>query len=201
MIAINGEYGCMGDLGLHTQHIPFRLGWIPKTVYADLSKIAEQRPDGKGNMVPCETWDNAILSCKADDPATGKEFSLILETKRMQPGATNNWFIEVYGTQASFRFTSHDPKAFYYSLTEGKEQGWTRIDVGSQSYVPSVTGGIFEFGFSDAYQQMLAAFMQEFRPEGSKHQFKNVMPEETALSHKLLTAALESHKTGRRVAL
>ncbi|HOV63773.1 MAG TPA: Gfo/Idh/MocA family oxidoreductase [Spirochaetia bacterium] len=201
MVAVNGEYGCMGDLGLHTHHIPFRLGWIPKTVYADLSKIAEQRPDGKGNMVPCETWDNAILSCKADDPASGKEFSIIFETKRMQPGATNNWFIEVYGTQASFKFSSHDPKAFYYTLTEGKEQGWTRIDVGSQSYVPSITGGIFEFGFSDAYQQMLAAFLQEFRDGGSQHPFKNVMPEETALSHKLLTGALESHKTGRRITL
>lgn len=27
MRAANGEYGCMGDLGIHTQHLPFRL-WV-----------------------------------------------------------------------------------------------------------------------------------------------------------------------------
>jgi len=35
MIEINGEYGCMGDLGMHTHHLPFRMGWIPETVFAD----------------------------------------------------------------------------------------------------------------------------------------------------------------------
>ena len=36
MIEVNGEYGCMGDLGIHTEHVPFRMGWIPKNVYAKL---------------------------------------------------------------------------------------------------------------------------------------------------------------------
>ncbi|MCG2661848.1 MAG: Gfo/Idh/MocA family oxidoreductase, partial [Kiritimatiellae bacterium] len=39
MIEINGEYGCMGDLGLHVCHVPFRAGWIPKNVRAILSNI------------------------------------------------------------------------------------------------------------------------------------------------------------------
>ena len=30
MVEFNGEYGCIGDLGLHTQHVPFRMGWKPK---------------------------------------------------------------------------------------------------------------------------------------------------------------------------
>ena len=34
MRAANGEYGCMGDLGIHTQHLPFRLGFSPRTVAA-----------------------------------------------------------------------------------------------------------------------------------------------------------------------
>jgi hypothetical protein len=41
-IEINGEYGCMGDLGIHTQHVPFRMGWIPKNVYAVLSDICKE---------------------------------------------------------------------------------------------------------------------------------------------------------------
>ena len=28
--AINGEYGCLGDLGIHTEHVPFRMGFIPQ---------------------------------------------------------------------------------------------------------------------------------------------------------------------------
>jgi len=201
MVEFNGDYGCMGDLGMHTMHVPFHMNWKPLNVFANLQKIAESRPDGKGGMVPCQTWDNAVLTCNSLDPFTNKEFTLVLETKRMAPGATNNWFIEVYGTLGSACFNTRDPKAFNFLETKGKEQGWTRIDIGSQSAIPSITGGIFEFGFSDAFQQMIGALMQEFNEHGSCHTFKNVLPEETNLSHRVMTAALESHRTGNRIAL
>ena len=61
MIEFNGEYGCMGDLGIHACHIPFRAGWYPKNVRAILRKLVTERPDGKGSKVPCKTWDNATL--------------------------------------------------------------------------------------------------------------------------------------------
>ena len=199
MVEINGDYGCMGDLGMHALHVPFRMGWKPLSVFADLQKIAETRPDGKGNTVPCRTWDNAVLTCKSIDPQTGKDFSMVVETKRMAPGATNNWFIEVYGTEGSAKFSTHNPKAFDFLTTNGKEQGWTRIDVGSQSAIPSITGGIFEFGFSDAFQQMIGAFIHELSENNSNHPFKNVTPEETMWSHILFTAALESNREGRRI--
>jgi predicted dehydrogenase len=201
MVEVNGDYGCMGDLGMHTLHIPFRMGWKPLSVYADLQKIAETRPDGKGGIVPCKTWDNAVLTCKSLDPITGKEFSMLVETKRMAPGATNNWFIEVYGTEGSATFSTHNPKAFNFLTTSGKEQGWTTTDIGSQSAIPTITGGIFEFGFSDAFQQMIGAFMSELTDIETKHPFRNVLPEETRWSHELFTAALESHKTGSRIVL
>jgi len=201
MVEINGDYGCMGDLGMHTLHIPFRMGWKPVSVYADLQNIAKTRPDGKGGVVKCETWDNAVLTCKSIDPENKQEFSMVIETKRMAPGATNNWFIEVYGTEGSAKFSTHDPKAFRYLNTSGKDQGWTRIDVGSQSAIPSITGGIFEFGFSDAFQQMIGAFIQELSGNGTNHPFRNVTPEETMWSHDLFTAALESNKSTRRIIL
>jgi predicted dehydrogenase len=34
-----GQTGVMGDLGMHTLHIPFRFGWQPVRVYAQLQKI------------------------------------------------------------------------------------------------------------------------------------------------------------------
>ncbi|KPK86937.1 MAG: oxidoreductase [Bacteroides sp. SM23_62_1] len=199
IIKFNGEYGCMGDLGMHTLHIPLRMNWKPQNVFAVLQKIVETRPDGKGGTVPCETWDNAMITCKSIDPSTGKEFTLILETKRMAPGATNNWFIEIYGTEGSAIFNTHNPKAFKFLQTTGTEQGWNTIDTGSQSAIPTITGGIFEFGFSDAILQMVGAYMQEFNINGSNHPFKNVMLEETYQSHCIMTAALESHKTGKRI--
>ena len=201
MVEFNGEYGCMGDLGLHTLHIPFRMGWKPFSVYADLQKIAETRPDGKGGTAHCKTWDNAVLSCKCTDPATGRDFSMTVETKRMAPGATNTWFIEVYGTEGSAKFSTHHPKSFEYLVTGGKEQGWTTVDVGSQSAIPSITGGIFEFGFPDTFQQMMGAFMHELSDNPGKHPFGNITPEETAWSHRLFTAALESNSKGKKIYL
>ena len=201
MVKYNGEYGCMGDLGMHVHFIPIRMGWQVKSVSADLLNIAETRPGKDGKPVACETWDNATVTCRAADPDNGKEFSLVFETKRMAPGQTNTWFIEVYGTEESVRFSTHEPKAFYHLKTEGKEQGWTRTDIGSQSFIPSIAGGIFETGFSDAFQQMLGAFMQEFNKGGSKHPFGCVTPDETKKSHAIMTAALESFKTGKRVDL
>ena len=47
MLKFNGEYGCMGDLGMHACHMPFRAGWIPKNVRAILSNVVKERPDGK----------------------------------------------------------------------------------------------------------------------------------------------------------
>lgn len=194
MVELNGEYGCMGDLGIHTEHIPFRVGWIPRSVYAVLSKIVSERPDGKGGKAPCLTWDNATLVCEARDEE-GRSFPLTLETKRMAPGATNSWFIEVLGLQASARFSTADPKSFYFSETVGKEQPWCRVDLGYTPPVPAITGGIFEFGFADAVQQMWAAFLQEL--DGGTPQFGCFRPEETRLSHLLQTAALRSHTTRR----
>ena len=201
MIEINGEYGCMGDLGMHTLHIPFHMGWKPLSVFADLQNIVTVRPNSLGEIVPCTTWDNAVLTCRSLDTRNGHELSMVVETKRMAPGATNNWFIEVYGTEGSARFSTHNPKAFEYLSTGDKNQGWTKIDVGSQSAIPSITGGIFEFGFADAFQQMIAAFIQEISGKGSSHPFRNVTPEETHWSHELFTAALKSQKSGRKIEL
>ena len=53
MVQFNGEYGCLGDLGMHPLHIPLRFGWLPVNVRALLSKIITERPDGKGGMAPC----------------------------------------------------------------------------------------------------------------------------------------------------
>ncbi len=92
-IEYNGEYGCMGDLGMHACHVPFRAGWRPLDVRAVLSKIVKERPDGKGGMEPCLTWDNATLLCRTQDPETGEVFPWTLKTCRIAPGEKNTWYL------------------------------------------------------------------------------------------------------------
>lgn len=185
-IATNGEYGCLSDLGIHTQHVPFRLGFIPSRVYAQLSKIVKQCPDGKGGIADCETWDNALLMC--DVPGEDRLIPMRLETKRMAPGCTNNLFIEIDGLKAAVCFSTTDPKAFYYTSSVGMEQAWCRLDVGYKPIFKTITGSIFEFGFSDSILQMWAAFMSELK--GRTVPFGCFSPEETVISHALQTAGV-----------
>ena len=194
----NGDYGCMGDLGIHTQHLPFRLGFEPLTVSAQLANIARTRPDANGNPVPCETWDNAIVLCEARDGA-GDHFPMQLEMKRMAPGCTNTVEYEIYGLKMSAKFTTDDPNAVRYTLARGREQAWARLVVGQKTLYPVITGSIFEFGFSDSLLQMFAAFISELR--GLPCPFGCFTPNEALLSHRVLTAALESYTQQRVVQL
>ena len=193
MIEYNGEYGCMGDLGMHACHVPFRAGWVPKDVRAVLSNIMAERPDGKGNRVPCKTWDNASLLCRAADE-NGKEFPLMFKIQRIAPGEKDTWYIEIKGTKGCARFSTKNPKRLEVLEYSGGEQIWQQIDTGQEAAFKSITGGIFEFGFSDAILQMWAAFVFEMTTGKAINKFAScVSPEEAAMSHRLFTAALESH--------
>jgi len=184
-----GEIGVMGDLGMHVVHVPFRLGWRPLRVYAQLQKIYTERPDGKGGLAPCDTWDNAMLH--TDVLVNGEEIPMRLETKRLAPGETNTWFIEALGTEGGARFSTKKPKTLWL-FERAREQTWQRIDLGHQMVFPTVTGGIFEAGFPDCFLQMWAAFAAE-RAGQLGDRFGCVTPDEALLSHELFAAALESH--------
>ena len=192
--AANGDYGVMGDLGMHACHLPFRLGWTPRNVRAVLSNVITTRPDGRGGTADCDTWDNATLLCEAEDP-TGTRFPWTLRTQRIAPGQKNTWYVEVLGTRSSARFSTKNPKRLELLTYSGGEQAWQEIDIGYAPAFRAVSGEIFEFGFPDAMQQMTAAFLYELahgrplRPSAGC-----VTPEETALSHRLFTAALRSHE-------
>ncbi len=197
MVEYNGEYGCMGDLGMHACHVPLRAGWQPLNVRAILSKIVPQRPDGKGGMVPCKTWDNASLLCSATAPG-GDSFPLSIKTHRIAPGQKNTWFTEVLGTRASARWSSANPNMLELMEFDGGEQSFRAIQTGYTPAFKTITGGIFEFGFTDSILQMWAAFVYELAMGKPLKKFAGcVTPEETHLTHRLFTAALQSqaHET------
>jgi predicted dehydrogenase len=186
-----GEIGVMGDLGMHVLHLPLRLGWKPKRVYAQLQKIYRERPDGKGGMAVCDTWDNAILNTEVD--INGIEVPMRLEMKRLAPGETNTWYIEVLGTDGGIRFSTKEPKTLW-TFHRGKEQTWTKTDLGFQSVFPAITGGIFEPGFPDCFLQMWGAYVSE-RGGMLKDKFGCVTPAEALVTHQIFSAALRSQES------
>ncbi len=193
--SLNGEYGCLGDLGIHALHLPLRAGWKITNVRAILSDIVPERPGPDGEPVACDTWDNAVLLCEAEDE--GSTFPLRIETKRIAPGETNTWAIEIDGTSGSIAYSTKQPKTLRTMDYEpGGPQAWAVLDLGSVSAYPAITGSIFEFGFSDAILQMWAAFVDELTHgrDGMQQPFYCATPEEAAATHRLFTASLRSHR-------
>ncbi len=201
-LATNGEYGCMGDMGMHVLYLPLRLGWRPKNVRALLSNVIRERPDGKGGRASCETWDNAILCCEAGAP-DGQQFPMIVSTKRIMPGHGNSWFLTVIGTRFSATFTTQNPKQIRFMEYEpGGEQAWSELDLAHVSAYPTIAGRIFEFNFSDALMQMIAAYLDELvHRDKMSGPLGCATPEEAAASHRLFTAALESARSAATVAV
>ena len=136
-----------------------------------------------------------MLLCEVEDE--GHAFPLRVETKRIAPGETNTWTVEIDGTDGSIAYTSKYPKTLrWMEYRSGGPQAWQTVDLGSISAYRHVTGAIFEFGFSDAILQMWAAFLDELvhGMGGMRQPFHCATPEEAAATHRLFTAALESHR-------
>jgi predicted dehydrogenase len=198
-----GAAGVMNDLGLHAWHIPLRLGWLPTSLHATLQDLVTHRPGPDGTMVICDTIENATVTGTVE--LEGYDFPLTVQTKRIAPGDKNTWGFRVVGLDGAVKFSTKYPKTILILTTEPqpalgaleKEQRWQRVEAGSQSVWPTVTGGIFETGFSDAILQMWAAFLAE--REGALGQgFGCVTPGEAWTTHRLYEAALES-QAGRKV--
>ena len=192
-----GEIGVLGDLGMHACHIPLRLGWQPQQIFAQLQRGYPLRPGPNGSQIECDTWDNAQLHTWVD--LDGENVPMRLEMKRLSPGATNTWFIEIAGTRGGVRFSTAEPKTLWL-FERGKEQWWKRTDLGFGMPFKTITGGIFEPGFPDIIQQMWAAFLME-REGLLGDRFGCATPEEAVAAHRISAAALESQRNQQVVAL
>ncbi|MDD4175369.1 MAG: gfo/Idh/MocA family oxidoreductase, partial [Kiritimatiellae bacterium] len=148
-----------------------------------------------GGRAACETWDNATLLCEtvAADPAA--PFPWTIKMQRIAPGQKNNWYLSILGTRASARWSSVHPDLLEVMRTDGGEQVWGQIQTGHETAYPVITGGIFQFGFTDSILQMWAAFLTELHHGRPANRFAGcVTVDEAALSHRLFTAALQSQR-------
>jgi predicted dehydrogenase len=125
-----------------------------------------------------------------------------MKMQRIAPGETNTWYLEVLGTSASARFNTRNPRRLELLEYRRGEQSWQQLDMGQETAFKTITGRIFEFGFSDAILQMWAAYIYELTEGSPLKTFAGcVTPDETALSHELFTAALESHRRSQVINL
>lgn len=199
-----GEAGVMNDLGMHAWHVPLRLGMAPARLTAQLVDLVAERPGGPdGAWAAVDTWENAAIHADVDQD--GVSFPLEVRVERVSPGNKNTWYLEVIGMTGGARFSTASPKRVEVFATvdipgTGCEQSWQAIDAGSQSVWPTVTGGIFETGFSDAILQMWAAFLAE-RAGALGTRFGCATPEEALAAHKLAKAAMHSYRDGVRTHL
>ena len=70
------------------------------------------RPGPDGNLVPCDTIENATLLCTATDRSHGRgeTFPLHLTTKRIDPGQKNSWLLRVLGMNGGVEFCTDTPR-------------------------------------------------------------------------------------------
>lgn len=197
-----GEIGVMGDLGVHVAHVPLRLGFRPETVYAMLDNVVTERPGADGTPVPCDTWDNALLACRVPTGTTddARRFSMLWETRRIAPGQMNSWSFEALGMEGGVRFSTRYPTTLQRFVRRDGEQVWEEIQPGNASAWPTISGGIFEFGFSDALMQMWASYLAE-RAGALGDRFGTATPAEALDAHRVFAAALRSNVSGRAEAL
>jgi len=186
-----GTNGVLNDLGMHVLHVPLRLGWTPDRVFAVLQDLVPNRPGADGELVPCDTIENATLLCTATDPTGAQVFPLHLTTKRIDPGQKNSWSLRVLGMNGGVEFCTRYPKTLRVMTVADGEQVWQEVEMGSQSSFATSTGGIFEFGFSDAILQMWASYLAE-RAGQLGDAFGCVTPQEAVTSHRVFAAALDS---------
>jgi predicted dehydrogenase len=198
-----GANGVLNDLGMHVLHVPLRLGWTPDRVFAVLQDLVPSRPGPNGDLVPCDTIENATLLCTVTDRMGGDGddvFPLHLTTKRIDPGQKNSWLLRVLGMNGGVEFCTRYPKTLRVMTVTDGEQVWQDVEMGSQSCFPTATGGIFEFGFSDAILQMWASYLAE-RAGQLGDAFGCVTPMEAVDSHRVFAAAVKSWESLEAVRL
>jgi hypothetical protein len=184
-------------------HVPLRLGWLPERVFAVLQDLVPSRPGPDGDLVPCDTIENATLLCTATDRTRGlgaEPFPLHLTTKRIDPGQKNSWSLRALGMNGGVEFCTRYPKTLRVMTVADGEQVWQEVEMGSQSCFATSTGGIFEFGFSDAILQMWASFLAE-RTGLLRDAFGCVTPREALDSHRIFAAARDSSQRQEAIQL
>lgn len=120
---------------------------------------------------------------------------MLWETRRIAPGQMNTWWFEALGMDGGVRFSTRSPAVLERFAVRDREQVWEQVQPGHASVWPTITGGIFEFGFPDALLQMWAAYLAE-REGALGDRFGCATPTEALAAHEVFDAARRSDASG-----
>ena len=113
-----------------------------------------------------------------------------------------NWLQKRLTLLIFVRWSSSSTDILEVMRVAAGEQLWQQIQMGHETAFKTVTGGIFQFGFTDSILQMWAAFLYELEHGDPISKFAGcVTPDEAAMSHRLFTAALASERDNSTVTL
>lgn len=113
----------------------------------------------------------------------------------------DTWALEVVGMDGGVAFSTRYPATTRrFRVSDRGEQVWEEVQAGHNSVFATITGGIFEFGFTDALLQMWAAYLAE-RAGLLGDRFGCATPAEALASHELFAAALASDRSDTVIAL
>jgi hypothetical protein len=146
---------------MHALHVPLRAGWKPTRVFAHLNKIVTERPTARAARFPARPWDNGSLYVDTVNPFDGQPFPMTYRIYRIAPGETDT--VVHRGARDEVQHPVLEPQHEVAPVhgVLGGAQTWQDENLGYETIYKTITGSIFEFGFSDMILQMWAAFMDE----------------------------------------
>jgi hypothetical protein len=137
----------MNDLGMHTVHLPLRLGLgAEPRLRAAAEKSTPRGLMARAAWRRADTWTTPC--CHTDVPIGGHDVPMRLEMKRLAPGEMNTWFLEVLGHRGRRALSTKEANTLwtFERSAQPQEQVWKRADLGHQMPFATVTGSIFEAG-------------------------------------------------------
>ncbi len=182
-----GLGGVLSDLGAHVLFMALLLGFRVTRVASALGKFFTERPSAPGGpMVPCDTWDKALLlgGCANGALAT-------FRVDRVATGVDDDWGFRAEGIGGVVGFDSGERDATLWGDRSG---GLRHVPRGSRAIYPVRVGDIFGFGFRDVLLQMWAAVVDASATRVQSPHLPSAA--DGAYFQRVTDAALRSHATG-----
>jgi predicted dehydrogenase len=154
--------GVLQDLGSHIFDLMDHLIGPFIRVFTRTHILYPKRPDPKGNMVPVEADDIALMVLELPNGAIGA-----VEASKIATGSEDELRFEIHGEKGALRFNSMDPNYLEaYDLTVpgaplGGERGWRRIACVQRFPSPGgFPGPKFTIGWIRAHVHSLYNFLE-----------------------------------------
>jgi predicted dehydrogenase len=153
--------GVLQDLGTHVVDLMEHLVGPFAEVLTEMRILYPERPNQKGEMVPVEADDQAVMLVRLGNGALGT-----IEASKIATGTEDEIRFEIHGTKGALRFNSMQPNYLEaYDLREpetplGGQRGWRQIATVQRYEKPAgFPGPKFSIGWIRSHMHCLYTFL------------------------------------------